>query len=60
MWINCTPSARLCETSPDAGNTYATERLATHTLCEYILRIAIGEDMSQVADVREHFSYYNK
>ena len=58
-WMNCPPSARLCETYEDKGSGYAAEGTEAHSLCEYKLRCALGEDMSAAADIREHMSYYS-
>ncbi len=41
-WINCPPSARLCESYPDKGSNYAAEGTDAHELCEYMLRRALG------------------
>ena len=41
-WINCPPSARLCESYPDKGSDYAAEGTDAHALCEYKLRRALG------------------
>ena len=41
-WINCPPSARLCENYPDKGSDYAAEGTDAHTLCEYRLKLALG------------------
>jgi len=40
-WLNCPPSARLCETYEDKGNDYATEDTDTHELCEYKIWIRL-------------------
>jgi hypothetical protein len=58
-WLHCTPSARLEREFNDNSGFAAAEGTAAHTLCEYKLRTALGEDMSQVADIREHLDYYN-
>ena len=41
-WINCPPSARLCENYPDKGSDYAAEGTDAHTLCEVRLKQALG------------------
>lgn len=41
-WINCPPSARLCENYPDKGSDYAAEGTDAHTLCEFRLKQALG------------------
>ncbi len=59
-WLNCTPSARLCESYEDRSSDYAAEGTDAHALCEYKLRCALGEDMSHVADIRDNLTYYNE
>jgi hypothetical protein len=41
-WLNCPPSARLCESYADKGSDYAAEGTDAHTLCEYRLKLALG------------------
>ena len=41
-WLNCPPSARLCEGYDDKGIDFAAEGTDAHTLCEYKLRTALG------------------
>lgn len=41
-WINCPPSARLCESYEDTGSDYAAEGTDAHTLCEYKLKRSLG------------------
>jgi hypothetical protein len=59
-WLACPPSVNLCEQYPDTGSQYAAEGSSAHQLAEYKLRCALGEDMSEVADIREHLNYYNE
>lgn len=56
-WLNCPPSARLCETYEDKGSNYAAEGTDAHSLCEYKLRKALG--MGAV-DSSEHLTWYNE
>lgn len=56
-WLNCPPSARLCEKYEDAGSEYAQEGTDAHSLCEYKLRQALGMD---AADPTEDLSFYNE
>lgn len=58
-WLHCPPSARLCETYDDKSSDYAAEGTDAHALCEYKLRCALGEDLSEVADIRDTLSYYS-
>ncbi|GHU52862.1 hypothetical protein AGMMS49975_09580 [Clostridia bacterium] len=58
-WVHCPPSARLCENIEDKGSSYAAEGTNAHTLSEYKLMCEMGDDMSHVADVREHLTYYS-
>jgi len=41
-WINCPPSARLCENYDDVSSDYAAEGTEAHALCEYRLKVALG------------------
>lgn len=41
-WLNCPPSARLCENYDDKGSDFAAEGTDAHTLCEYKLKKALG------------------
>ena len=34
-WLNCPPSARLCEGYEDKGSEYAQEGTDAHSLCEH-------------------------
>lgn len=56
-WLNCPPSARLCETYEDKGSNYAAEGTDAHSLCEYKLRKALG--MGAV-DPSEHLTWYDE
>ena len=41
-WLNCPPSARLCENYADQSSGYAAEGTEAHVLCEYKLKTALG------------------
>jgi len=41
-WLNCPPSARLCEQYEDKGSDYAAEGTEAHTLGEYKLKTLLG------------------
>ncbi|MCD8154871.1 MAG: DUF2800 domain-containing protein [Clostridiales bacterium] len=41
-WMNCPPSARLCESARDKSFDYAAEGTEAHSLCEYKLKLALG------------------
>ena len=41
-WLNCPPSARLCERYEDKGSDYAAEGTEAHILGEYKLKTALG------------------
>lgn len=56
-WLNCPPSARLCENYEDKGSNYAAEGTDAHSLCEYKLRKALG--MGAV-DPSEHLTWYSE
>lgn len=56
-WLNCPPSARLCETYEDKGSDYAAEGTDAHSLCEYKLRKALG---MEATDPTENLTWYNE
>lgn len=56
-WLNCPPSARLCEAYEDKGSDYAAEGTDAHTLCEYRLKQALG---IPAKDPIENLSWYNE
>lgn len=56
-WLNCPPSARLCETYEDKGSNYAAEGTDAHSLCEYKLRKALGIG---AVNPSEHLTWYNE
>jgi hypothetical protein len=54
-WLNCTPSARLCEKLEDTSSTYAAEGTLAHTLAEKLLRIELGgNDGVDVAEFQDY------
>ena len=55
-WLNCPPSARLCEDYDDKGSDFAAEGTDAHALCEYKLRSALG---MEAADPTENLSWYS-
>lgn len=56
-WLNCPPSARLCEGYEDKGSEYAQEGTDAHSLCEHKLRLALG---MKSTDPTEGLSFYNE
>lgn len=55
-WLNCPPSARLCENYEDKGSDYAAEGTDAHTLCEMLLKQALG---ISTEDTIENLTWYN-
>lgn len=55
-WINCPPSAKLCEEVKDESSPYAQEGTDCHELCAYLVEKALGRD---VTDPTENLTYYN-
>ncbi len=55
-WLNCPPSARLCENYEDKGSEYAAEGTSAHMLCEYKLKVALG---IRAKDPTDDLSFYN-
>ena len=56
-WLNCPPSARLCEAYEDKGSDYAAEGTDAHALCEYRLKQALS---IPAEDPIENLSWYNE
>ena len=56
-WLNCPPSARLCEAYEDKGSDYAAEGTDAHTLCEFRLKQALG---IPAENPLENLSWYNE
>ena len=56
-WLNCPPSARLCEAYEDKGSDYAAEGTDAHSLCEFRLKKALGIPAD---DPIENLSWYNE
>lgn len=56
-WLNCPPSARLCENYEDRGSDYAAECTDAHALCEFRLKQALG---MPTEDPIENLSWYNE
>ena len=55
-WLNCPPSARLCENYEDKSSDFAAEGTDAHSLCEYKLRKALS---MEAEDPTENLTYYN-
>lgn len=55
-WLNCPPSARLCESYDDKGSDFAAEGTDAHALCEFKLRTALG---IEAKDPTEDLTWYN-
>lgn len=55
-WLNCPPSAKLCESLPDQTSSFAQEGTDCHELCAYLVEKAIGKD---VEDPTKNLTYYN-
>ena len=56
-WINCPPSARLCENCEDQGSEYAQQGTDAHSLCQYKVESALGMD---TVDPTESLSFYDE
>jgi len=55
-WLNCPPSAKLCESVPDQSSPYAQEGTDCHELCAYLVEKALGHDVRNPTD---SLTYYN-
>lgn len=56
-WLNCPPSARLCESYEDKGSDYAAEGTDAHSLCEFKLKMVLGMNAQ---DPTENLTYYSE
>ena len=55
-WLNCPPSAKLCEQYEDKGSEYAAQGTDAHTLGEYKVLTRLGK---KVPDPRDILQYYD-
>lgn len=55
-WMNCPPSALLCEAAPDETSEFALEGTDAHALCEFKLKKALGVAMEDPTPNLTHFS----
>ena len=56
-WINCPPSAWLCEEYADRPSEYAQEGTDCHELCAYKVEKALGRSAK---DPTENLTYYSQ
>jgi len=56
-WLNCPPSARLCENYEDKGSDFAAEGTDAHSLCEFRLQEALG---IEAVNPIENLTWYNE
>lgn len=56
-WLNCPPSARLCEGYEDKSSEYAQEGTDAHSLCEHKLKSVLGMEST---DPTEGLSFYSE
>lgn len=56
-WLNCPPSARLCESYTYNRSEFAAEGTDAHSLCEYRLKKALG---IPATDPTPDLTYYNE
>ena len=55
-WLNCPPSAKLCESLPDQTSSFAQEGTDCHELCAYLVEKALRKN---VTDPTKGLTYYN-
>lgn len=55
-WLNCPPSARLCEKYEDKPSEYAQEGTDCHELCAYKVEKALGRRVRNPAGTLAHYS----
>jgi hypothetical protein len=56
-WLNCPPSAKLCEEKEDSSSPYAKEGTDAHALCEYKVEKALGRNPE---DPTADLDYYSE
>lgn len=56
-WLKCPPSAKLCAGKPDTSSPYARQGTDAHTLCEYKVLKALGQN---VKDPTENLDYFDQ
>ncbi len=56
-WLNCPPSARLCEQYEDKPSEYAQEGTDCHELCAYKVEKALGR---RVRNPTKHLAHYSQ
>lgn len=56
-WLHCTPSALINANAPHEDTVYTKEGTDAHSVCEYLLRKATGEDVS---DPRDNLEFYDE
>lgn len=62
-WLNCTPSARLCEKLEDTSSVYAEEGTLAHKIGELQLKLALKQITkrqynSEINEIKKHELYY--
>lgn len=55
-WINCPPSAKLCEGIVDEPSSFAQEGTYCHKLCAYLVEKGLGRNVKKTTST---LSYYN-
>ncbi|WP_307973643.1 DUF2800 domain-containing protein [uncultured Megasphaera sp.] len=56
-WLQCPPSALLCAKADDTTSKFAIQGTDAHSLCEYKLKTALGQESS---DPTENLTYFNE
>lgn len=56
-WLQCPPSALLCSKAGDTTSEFAIQGTDAHSLCEYKLKTALGQESS---DPTENLTYFNE
>ena len=55
-WMNCPPSARMCEGYDDTTSDFAAEGTEAHALCEHLLKTALGRKSADPCATFRFFS----
>ena len=54
-WLNCPPSAKLCEQYEDKGSEYAAQGTDAHTLGEYKVLTRTGKNPPDPRDILQYY-----
>lgn len=54
-WLECPPSAKLCESHEDRASPYAQQGTDCHELCAYLVEKELGRDVNDPSGDLEYY-----